>query len=280
MSLLEALLFPLTNVYSATLLPALAAYFTPASLASSRGDLLQGVFLQGVVPCVFFYGYSFFYFLLDTCTPEGWLKVNKFQGKEGIVAPGSYGAAYLVSLRSWFVGLCYIIVLCKVGPALGLPVASAPWSAWELLLHFPVFLLTVDACFFTTHRILHLPFLFRTVHSFHHSFSAPFAVASVYAHPFEHLFSNVLSISLGPILMRSHPITAAAWGCLTALSTCNAHSGFRFSAISEGHDWHHREAREMFGAGLALLDQFFHTNTRYLKHSEEAHRKVGKVRKQ
>jgi sterol desaturase/sphingolipid hydroxylase (fatty acid hydroxylase superfamily) len=261
---MEALLFPITNVYSATLLPVLAACLVPSSLPSS--ELLLGFCAQGLLPCAAFYACSLFFCLLDTCSGRAWLAAHKFQGAAGLVAPGSYPAAWAVSLRSWLVGLCYVLVLCKLGPALGQPLASSPWSPWEPLLHFPLFLLAVDACFFCTHRLLHQPLLFRAVHSFHHSFSAPFAVASVYAHPFEHLFSNVLSISLGPVLLRSHPLTAGLWGALTAFSTCNAHSGFRFALTSEGHDWHHRDAREMFGAGLALLDKGLGTNKRFLAH--------------
>jgi len=139
-----------------------------------------------------------------------------------------------------------------------------------------MYILVVDACFFTTHRILHTPHLYASVHKFHHTYTAPFALAAVYAHPFEHLFSNVLSISLGPLLMRSHPISAAVWGCLASFSTLNSHSGFSFPFITDGHDWHHREFTENYGAGLMLFDKFvFGTNTKYQAYKKEGE-KAGK----
>lgn len=265
---MEALLFPLTNVYAATLLPLALAFFPPA-LASPEETWASFAWM-GLVPCAFFYAGSLVYFCLDTFTPPQWRARHKFQGPRGVVAAGSYAAAFWVSLRSWGVGLCYILFLARtVGPWLGAPPASAPWHVLDFLCHSPVYLLSVDLCFFATHRLLHTRPFFVPVHKFHHTFSAPFAIAAVYAHPFEHLFSNVLSISLGPLLMRSHPISAALWGCLAAFSTLNSHSGFRFSMTSDGHDWHHRESREMYGAGLALLDRLLGTDALYRQHQRK-----------
>lgn len=220
---------------------------------------------MGLVPCFFFYAGSFLYFLLDMLPSATWRASMKMQHARNLPTLTDYTSAFLVSLRSWFVGLCYILLLCRtVGPSLGTPLASSPWSPLDFLFHLPVYILAVDACFFTTHRILHTPHLYASVHKFHHNFTAPFAIAAVYTHPFEHLFSNVLSISLGPLIMRSHPISAAVWGCLASLSTLNSHSGFNFPFTTDGHDWHHREFTENYGAGLMLCDRFvFGTNSKY-----------------
>ena len=272
-ALIDILLFPITNVWAATfLLP--GAFLALEALAPGlprSPESFAAFCAMGLVPCAFFYAVSFVYFLLDTLPPAAWVAARKFQGARGAPPPGAYAAALAVSLRSWLVGLAYIALLAyKVGPALALPAPSAPWRAADFLAHFPVYLLAVDACFFATHRLLHTPLLFARVHKFHHAFSAPFALASVYAHPFEHFFSNVLSISAGPLLMRSHPYSAALWGCLAALSTLNSHSGFAFAGISDGHDWHHRDAGENFGAGLAIFDKLLGSDARYRRHKEEA----------
>jgi sterol desaturase/sphingolipid hydroxylase (fatty acid hydroxylase superfamily) len=264
---MEYLLLPLTNIYSATLLPFAALALLPASPHTTPSDALEAFLWMGALPCLFFYAVAGLFYALDTLPPAAWRAARKFQGAAALPAPGAYLSALLVSLRSWAVGLAFVALLCRtVAPALGAPPASAPWHPADFALHLPVYVLAVDACFFCTHRLLHTRALYAPVHKLHHAFGAPFALAAVYAHPFEHIFSNVLSISLGPLLCRSHPVSAGLWGCLAAFSTLNSHSGFAFSHISEGHDWHHREGSENFGAGLALLDWALGTSARFRQH--------------
>ena len=45
------------------------------------------------------------------------------------------------------------------------------------------------------------------IHKFHHEWTAPVGVASIYAHPLEHLLSNLLPVFIGPFIMKSHLAT-------------------------------------------------------------------------
>jgi sterol desaturase/sphingolipid hydroxylase (fatty acid hydroxylase superfamily) len=269
-SLLQLLLLPITNVYSATLLPALLVLAVPPSPRASPAQAAAAFLWMGAVPCAFFYATALVFYLLDTLPPRAWRAQHKWQGAAGLPAPGAYAAVLLVSLRSWFVGLCFVLLLCRsVAPALGAPPASAPWRPLDFFCQLPLYVLAVDACFWATHRALHSRLLYAPIHRQHHAFPAPFALAAVHAHPFEHLFSNVLSISLGPLLCRAHPVSAALWGCLASFSTLNSHSGFRFAHISEAHDWHHRFGNECFGAGH-LADYLLGTSARFRAHRAQA----------
>lgn len=55
--------------------------------------------------------------------------------------------------------------------------------------------------FYCFHRLLHTKYLFNRVHYIHHEFIEPVGAATFYAHPIEHLFSNVLSFLIPVILI-------------------------------------------------------------------------------
>ena len=50
------------------------------------------------------------------------------------------------------------------------------------LLQLAVCVVYFDTLFYFVHRELHRPFLYKHVHSVHHSYSAPFAFVTNYAH--------------------------------------------------------------------------------------------------
>lgn len=58
-----------------------------------------------------------------------------------------------------------------------------------------------DTCFYWIHRTLHHPKLYGLVHKKHHEFYTTVAYASIYAHPFEHVFSNIIPVTLGAKLL-------------------------------------------------------------------------------
>ena len=55
-------------------------------------------------------------------------------------------------------------------------------------------LLTIEVWFYTTHRALHFPSVYKYVHKLHHKWKAPTAVACMFAHPFEFCVGNVLGV--------------------------------------------------------------------------------------
>lgn len=127
-----------------------------------------------------------------------------------------------------------------------------------------IFLLVEEVGFYYGHRLAHHPSLYSWVHKPHHTYTAPVAYAAVYAHPLEHIVVNVAPVIAGPVLLASHPATAAAWICLALIYTTNSHCGyFLVPYVSpEGHDWHHEVFNENYGV-LGILDSLHGTDTRY-----------------
>ena len=112
--------------------------------------------------------------------------------------------------------------------------------------------------FYWTHRLIHVPRIYRAIHKLHHRFTAPTAVASMYAHPLEFLVGNLTGVALGPVLLNTHPYTAYFWFCYALVSTGGSHSGYTFFD-AESHDRHHEFFNCNFGVG-GMMDAIMKTD--------------------
>lgn len=222
-----------------------------------------------IVPMIWFYVYGFILFLVDFLGTNSFREKFKVQ-KDIIISKEQYWSAVKVSLFNWIcVGLPYIYWLSYYIVPWLIP-NMPPFPTVKIFFRdMTVYILVEEVMFYFSHRALHFPAFYGPIHKFHHTFTAPFGIAAIYAHPIEHMLSNVVPVSVGSLLMRSHPVLPMIWGVLALFNTMTVHSGYDFSMFlifpaPYFHDWHHEKFNENFGA-IQLLDYVFYTNKNYLR---------------
>ena len=89
-----------------------------------------------------------------------------------------------------------------------------------------LFSLSQDVLFFSSHRTLHHPWIFKHFHRQHHSFTAPCALSAKYCSMFEHLFQNLLSVAGIAFTLGAHPMLAGLYVCIATTSAACIHSGY------------------------------------------------------
>lgn len=126
----------------------------------------------------------------------------------------------------------------------------------KMALQIIAFFIMEDAWHYWTHRALHAsPFIYRTVHKPHHTYSAPFGLAALYASPLETIILGLGTVG-SPIVWCAvfgdlHIVTMYAWIVLRLLQAVDAHSGYDFPwslhnflpfwAGAAHHDKHHEQ---------------------------------------
>ncbi|KAL2919025.1 C-4 sterol methyl oxidase [Polyrhizophydium stewartii] len=141
-----------------------------------------------------------------------------------------------------------------VATALGMKFLEVPFpSLLNIAASTFFFMFMEDFYQYFVHRLMHWGILYKAIHKQHHEFSAPFGIASEYAHPLETLFLG-LGFFLGPliwvlVLRDLHIISVAIWLAVRLIQVVDAHSGYDFPwalrhilpfwAGADFHDYHH-----------------------------------------
>jgi fatty acid hydroxylase domain-containing protein 2 len=127
----------------------------------------------------------------------------------------------------------------------GITVSRVLPEAVEVVKHFGVFLFFEEVMFFYAHWALHQPIFYSRIHKIHHQFTAPIALASIYAHPIEVIVGNIIPMITGPIVCKTHVVTYMLWAVIGIAGTSVHHCGYRFPWTlpfdhqPEFHDYHH-----------------------------------------
>jgi fatty acid hydroxylase domain-containing protein 2 len=240
------------------------------SLQPQPADRLITSFIaMAIVPMIFFYFYGFVFYLIDSYSSEEFKANYKVQNTIRVTTE-QYFDALKISFINWFIigfPFLYIIALyLKPSYEISMPKFPTIYTFFRDLI---VYILLEELFFYVSHRILHLKPFYQIIHKFHHKFTAPIAIAAIYANPIEHLISNVIPVALGPLLMHSHPTMSMLWGIMALFSTMTVHSGYDLSKLCfvfplpYFHDWHHEKFTENFGA-TQLLDYILGTNKQFL----------------
>lgn len=125
------------------------------------------------------------------------------------------------------------------------------------------------------HLIVLSSSLLQYVHKQHHKFKINMGISSEYAHPVEHLFSNIVPVA-GIMIMGSHVLVFWLWLAIRIGEIVDTHSGFEFKYSpysmfwwqggADRHEFHHSHNVGCYGSFTAIWDAIMGTDEAYNKY--------------
>ena len=133
-----------------------------------------------------------------------------------------------------------------------------------------------ETWYYWTHRLLHTSWLYKHFHKKHHEYQVSVSIATIYNHPFDFVFTNIIPTYIAFWLLGEvHIITTYFWYTFITISGVLLHIGydlpwypwgaFPFGINIGYHDFHHSVNIGNFGVFSSVWDTICGTNKLYYK---------------
>ncbi|XP_041049210.1 fatty acid hydroxylase domain-containing protein 2 [Carcharodon carcharias] len=217
-----------------------------------------------VIPTLSFWILNGLLLIVDaTGKPQLITRYRIQRGRNDPVEPAKLQQAIrTVLFNQVFLSLPMVMVMYPIMKWRGNPCGpELPTFHW-VLLELCFLGLLEEVFFYYSHRLFHHPMLYKHIHKKHHEWTAPIGIVSLYAHPIEHVLSNMLPPMVGPIFLGSHVATMMLWFSLALLISTISHCGYHLPLLPspEFHDFHHLKFNQCYGV-LGVLDRLHQTDT-------------------
>jgi sterol desaturase/sphingolipid hydroxylase (fatty acid hydroxylase superfamily) len=207
---------------------------------------------------------AIFYLVLDLIDKPKWLA--KYKILPGVNDPVDMKAVVKTSkvvLYNQFVvgiGMSILFYPSVIRSGRADTIREVP-SFNKLILDIVVSLILNDIVFYYSHRLFHQGVLYKKYHKVHHDWTTPIALAGIYCTPVEHIFCNLLSNTIGLVVMNSNLFTFIVWLTHAMLRTLANHSNYKFPFYYDprSHDYHHLKFNKYYGV-VGFMDWLHDTD--------------------
>uniref|UniRef100_A0ACB8EIP0 Uncharacterized protein n=3 Tax=Sphaerodactylus townsendi TaxID=933632 RepID=A0ACB8EIP0_9SAUR len=223
-------------------------------------------FGTAIVPLFIFWGLNGIFLVADTTQKPSFITQYSIRlGKKDLIDRAKlFNVIRTVLFNQFFITLPMLMLMLPILKRRGDPCSlSLPTFHW-FLLELAVYVILQEISFYYIHRLIHHPLLFKHIHKKHHEWTAPVSIVSIYAHPVDHIISNMVPLQIGPVLLGSHVTSIMAWLSLAVLNSTVVHSGYHlpFLPPPEFHDYHHLTFNHCYG-NLGIMDHLHGTDTSF-----------------
>ncbi|WOK91596.1 sphinganine C4-monooxygenase 2-like [Canna indica] len=240
----------------------------PRLMEFAVSDELLGTFM----PIAVYWLYSGLYLVLDAGLEEYRLHPKGEEAVKNVVSRGTVVKGVL--LQQAFQVVVSLILFTLVRDDSNINPAQPP--PLVILGQFIAAMLVMDTWQYFMHRYMHSnKFLYKHIHSKHHSLVVPYAFGALYNHPLEGLIMDTIGGALSFLISGMTPRTGLFFFSFATIKTVDDHCGFClpgnlfhvfFSNNSAYHDIHHQHYGSKYNFSqpfFVMWDKFLGTHMPY-----------------